>query len=172
MSGSYKWFLAQLKPNGFDRAVINLERQEIKSFMPLRHVQVRRGNRSTLKPQPLFPGYLFVNVDSESSQWRAINSTYGVSKLVSFGAQGPAPLPDQFISGLIARCDEENNLLPPDDLEIGEKVKIISGPFSDFIVTVETIPSQTRIGILFELLNQVTNATIDVDQIERIKTQD
>lgn len=172
MSGSCKWFLAQLKPNGFNRAVVNLERQEIQTFMPLRQVQVRRANRNSLQTQPLFPGYLFLNVNSASPQWRAINSTYGVSKLVSFGANGPSPLPDQFISGLMARCDEENNLLPPDDLKIGEKVKIISGPFADFIVTVETIPNQTRIGILFELLNQENRATIDIDQVEKIKTQD
>lgn len=168
MSASQKWYLVQLKPNGFDRAVVNLERQNIHSFMAHRKVLRRVGQRQTQKKQPLFPGYLFIHINPSTTQWRSINSTYGVSRIVSFGSEKPPALPDQLISGIKLRCDEEDCLLPPVDLKIGEQVKIISGPFADFVATIETMPSQTRLGLLFEFLGQKTPVQIGHENVERV----
>ena len=162
------WFLVQLKPNGFDRAVINLERQGVKTFMPLVSRRVRSGKGYIQKKLPLFPGYLFIAVDTDKVPWRSINSTYGVSKTVTFGAQAPQHLPEQFVSGLKVRCDEGNCLLPPSDLKIGEQVKIVSGPFADCVATVETMPSETRLGILFDYLGGKIPAKIDIEKIQRL----
>ena len=168
MALQYGWFLVQLKPNGFDRAVINLERQGIKTFMPLVVRRRRFGKRYVQKKQPLFPGYIFIGVDADVISWGSVNSTYGVAKVVMFGSQEPQRLPEQLISGLKVRCDQECCLLSPTDLKIGEQVKIISGPFVDYIVTIETIPSETRLGILFECLGGKTPAQISIENVERV----
>ena len=124
-----RWYLAQLKPNGFSKAVANLDRQGFQSFMPLRRKTVRhaRQMRETLKP--VFPGYLFVFFGERHNDWRKINSTMGVSKLVSFGPNLPAPIPQDLISSLRLRCDQRNILLPLDDLKAGDRVKNIIGDF-------------------------------------------
>mgnify|MGYP003877815797 CR=1 FL=1 len=54
--------------------------------------------------RPLFAGYMFVACDPETAPWRQINSTYGVSRMLSF-AQGLKPMPAALIAGLRARCD-------------------------------------------------------------------
>lgn len=168
MAQKDRWYLAQLKPNGFERAVVNLERQGIKTFMPLVSRRVRSGKYFIQKKLPLFSGYIFINVKPEIVPWRSINSTYGVSKVVAFGNQAPQYLPEQLIFGLKARCDKGNCLLPPSDLKIGEQIKIISGPFADYIATIETIASETRLGILFDCLGNKTPAEIKIGNVERL----
>lgn len=169
MSNSSQWFLAQLKPNGLERATENLSRQGIESFMPVRLVNVRHGRRSIMTKKPLFGGYLFLSVDPANPCWRAINSTYGISRLVSFGNNEPSPLPAVFIAGLRARCSDDGTLMAHDDLKVGEKVRAVSGPFADYIATIEAIPSQTRLAILFDFMGQKTRANISVDQVEKVR---
>ncbi len=163
-----KWYLVKLKPSGFERAVINFERQGVEIFMPWALRRVRSGKRYVQKKQPLFSGYIFVAIDPEVFTWRTVNSTYGVSHVVTFGSQEPPHLPEELISGLKVRCNEENFLLPPSDLKIGEKIKIIAGPFTDYIATVETLPSETRLGILFDCLGNKIPAEIGIGNVERV----
>ena len=98
----------------------------------------RKASRFVSDLKPLFPGYMFVSVNSELAPWRSINSTIGVSKLVSFEGK-PKPLPLQLISGLMLRCDASGTLLPPKTLNEGDSVEMLTGPFANFIATVDTI---------------------------------
>jgi transcriptional antiterminator RfaH len=163
-----KWYLVQLKPNGFKRAVINLERQGLVTFMPMTSKRLCSGKGYYDKTLPLFPGYIFISAGDTALQWRSINSTFGVKRAVAFGDQAPKQLPEQLVSGLKLRCDKEDYLLPPTDLKIGEQVKIISGPFADYIATVETLPSTTRLGILFDCLGWEIPAKVNVENIQRL----
>jgi len=168
MSSPVQWYLAQLKPNGFDRAVINLKRQGFEAFMPVRDMIVRRGRAKQICKRPLFPGYIFVGVDRAAPQWSVINNTLGISSLVSFGSNEPTPLPDGLMAGLMARCGDEDVLLPPDDLKIGDHIRAVSGPFADYLATIETIPNEKRLGILFEFMGQKKRAIIHINDIEKI----
>jgi transcriptional antiterminator RfaH len=169
MTSSILWFLAQLKPNGFERACVNLERQEFQTFMPVREMLIRRGRSSQKSKQPLFPGYIFVGTERVNPNWSSINSTLGVSRLVSFGKNEPTPIPEQLINGLMARCGEDFSLLSPDNLKIGDQVRAVSGPFAEYIATIETISNETRLGILFDVLGQKKRAVIQVSDIEKIE---
>ena len=75
---SANWYAAQLKANGFSKAVANLDRQGFQSFMPLRRTTVRHARqvRETLKL--IFPGYLFNRFGESHSNWRKVNATTGV----------------------------------------------------------------------------------------------
>lgn len=169
MTTSTLWFLAQLKPNGFDRASANLERQGFKAFMPVRETFIRRGRARQKSKQPLFPGYIFVGTDPLNPKWSVINNTVGISRLVSFGKNEPAALPNQLIDGLMARCDDEYDLLPADNLCIGDQVRAVSGPFADYVATIETISNETRLGILFDFMGQKTRAVIHSSHIEKVE---
>lgn len=162
------WFLTQLKPNGFGMALRNLRRQGIACFMPLqRGICSRTSHGKAARLLPLFPGYLFVGFDPLSGKWQSVNCTKGVTRLVGFGRGLPSPIPAALIEGLQARCDETGELLPIDDLVVGEKVRVISGPFANYIVEVEKLPDATRVGILFEMLGRTARATVPVKEIMR-----
>lgn len=169
MTLSTTWYLAQLKPNAFERARLNLERQGLQTFMPLREMVMRRGRGSHKSMQPIFQGYIFIGTEFGFSAWNKINNTYGITRLVTFGKNEPSHLPHQLIEGLRARCNESGNLLPTDELMVGDQVRIISGPFAEYVATIETIPKETRLEILFDILGQKKRAMIDTLNIEKVQ---
>ena len=163
-----KWFILQFKPNSHRLAERNLNRQGFESFLPLHEVTKYKYNRYVGDLRPLFPGYMFVAFDPESGPWRQIKCTIGVSKLVSFGGQ-PSPIPLDLISGLMARCNSSGKLLPLDQPNKGDVVKLLTGPFANYIAKVETIDPDQRIWVLMELMGRVTRISVDHNQLLTVK---
>lgn len=163
--GSDPWFLAQVRPNCFHIAQRNLERQGFPVFCPLLQETRRRAGRFVSVAIPLFPGYLFVGFDPSDSPWRAINSTYGVTKLVTFGLALPTPAPAGLVSGLMERCDDEGKLLPRDRLSPGDEVRVAKGPFSNFIATVESLAPQRRVWLLLDLFGRTTRIAVSASDV-------
>jgi len=162
------WYLAQLRPNGLKAAKINLERQSFKVFCPMHEVLSGVSAKARTEKRPLFSGYLFVSVAQESQPWRAINSTYGVSRLVNLDPKGPNAVPQDFMSALIDRCDSNDVLCSPLDLEVGDKVEVLQGPFSKFVSTIEFIDSDERIWLLLELLGRKTKVGLSANDVWKL----
>ena len=102
---------------------------------------------------PFFLDTCFVRANSELGPWTTINSTIGVSKLVSFNGK-PKPLPPQLISGLMLKCDASGTLLPQKSLTKGDSVELLTGPFAKFIATFEKIDQKQRIWVLMSFMGQ------------------
>ena len=96
----------------------------------------RKASRFVSDLKPLFPGYMFVSVNPELALWFKIKSTIGVSRLVSLEGK-PKPIPLQLVSGLMLRCDASGRLLPLKSLNAGDSVELLTGPFSNFIATID-----------------------------------
>lgn len=161
------WFLAQLKPNCGQIAERNLKRQGFRTFFPMEEGTVRRAGKFVDALVPLFPGYIFVALSGEAGQWRSINSTYGITRLVSFG-QEPAPVPLSIVSQLMLRCDASGKLLPPRFLKSGDQVRITSGPFADFVGRVETIAPDRRVWVLMELMGGQTRVSAKAEYLRAV----
>jgi transcriptional antiterminator RfaH len=164
---SMKWYVAQLKPNGFERAIANLRQQNFETFMPMRHKTVRHARQLKEVLRPVFPGYLFIRFGAARSDWRKINSTFGVNKLVSFEAEKPTPVPEALMQGLKQRCDARHVLKPLDDLKTGEEVKMISGAFAEFIGEIESFVASDCVRILFDFMGQKTRLDVPRGDVER-----
>ncbi|MGC6511918.1 MAG: transcription termination/antitermination protein NusG [Parvibaculales bacterium] len=162
------WYLAQLKPNGFAKAQVNLQRQKFETFMPLCRMTIRQGQKFAEHLKPVFPGYLFVRFGADRKDWRKINSTLGVARLVSFAAASPVSVPEKLMAGLMARCDKDDHLQPPNDLEIGERVKLVSGPFAGFVGEVETFIGDDRVRMLYEFMGQSSHLDVTQKDLERL----
>jgi transcriptional antiterminator RfaH len=80
--------LAQFKPKCHRIAERNLERQGFQSFLPMQEETRRVRGKFTALMRPLFPGYLFVAFDKARGGWQAVNSTYGITRLVSTAYSG------------------------------------------------------------------------------------
>ena len=79
-----KWFIAQIKPNSYELAIRNLERQGFETFVPKMEITRRQKNTFHVKKVYVFPGYIFVCFDLHDIIWSKINSTYGVSKILAY----------------------------------------------------------------------------------------
>ena len=161
------WFLAQFKPNSHQIAQRNLQRQGFQTFLPMHEETKRKSGQFTTTLRPLFAGYLFIGFDTSKGGWRRINSTYGISKLVSFGGE-PQPVPLDLISSLMQRCDDSGKLLPPHVFKAGDAVKIASGPFADFAATVEEVAPDQRVWVLLELMGRTTRTAIHPEALQEL----
>jgi len=150
---SKEWFILQFKPNSHHQATTNLNRQGFETFLPLHDTTSRKVSRFITTNKPLFPGYMFITFNRAESKWHKINNTYGVSRLVTFNAK-LKPIPTTFIDNLMMRYDLSGKLLPIKKLKKGDQVKLLKGPFANFIATVETYETDQRIWILMDLMGR------------------
>lgn len=161
------WYLAQSRPNQAHIATRNLRRQGIELFLPMqRTVQKRRG-RAVEALRPLFTSYFFVTFDPARPEWRAVNTTPGVLRLVRFGSGFPQQVPSALVIGLMMRCDEAGVLRPPEDLARGDAVRVVSGPFADFVATVEDVRPDQRVALLLDFLGRATRVVVPLDAVDR-----
>jgi len=158
------WFLAQLKPNCGPIAERNLKRQGFRTFLPLEEATRRVRGRFVLTSRALFPGYIFVSFTVSGGHWRAINATYGITRLVSFGGE-PASVPDDILMSLMDRCDASGTLLPPKRLQPGDQVTMTSGPFAEFVATIHSIAPDHRVWLLMEIMGGQTRVAVAADKL-------
>ena len=159
-----RWYLAQLKPNSARIAEENLGRQGFETFLPLEEHTRRERQRFVTATRPLFPGYIFVRLDTVTGGWQAVSSTRGITRLVRFGA-APAPVPDGMVAALKARCDAAGKLLPAAEIAAGDRVRLAAGPLAEFVATVERVAPDRRVWILMEIMGGETRVEARLDQL-------
>jgi transcriptional antiterminator RfaH len=168
MKHDLPWFVTQLRPQGLKRAIDHLQRQNFPTFVPAFEKTTIRAGVVRQARAPLFPGYLFVSFDPADPSWRAINSTRGVSRVIISTPHAPTPLPQPLMAGLMARCDENGLLKPPPSLTVGDKIRVLAGPFAEMVTTIETLPDQARIGILIILMGRAVKSSVPRSQVEKL----
>ncbi len=160
------WFIVQLKPNGFERAKKNFARQHFKTFMPMQEISISRRGRLTETIRPLFPGYLFVQISPTMPDWRAVNNTYGVSRLVSLGGGRPTEVRSDLMNALRMSCDIECRLRASENLSVGKKVRIVVGPFSQHIAEIEAVAPGERVILLMQLMGRLVRTEVEPGALE------
>jgi transcriptional antiterminator RfaH len=161
---SKEWFILQYKSNSYHLAVKNLNRQGFKTFLPLHETTSRRLSRFINTSKPLFPGYMFVRFNKAESEWHKINSTYGVSRLITFNSHLKS-IPTKFVDSLMKRYDLSGKLIPVQKLKKGDQVTVLKGPFANFIATVEKYEADQRIWILMDLMGRKTKIITPSDAL-------
>ena len=146
-----KWFIAQIKQNSYQSAIQNLERQDFETFLPKMEITERKANKFVVKNVYVFPGYLFVCFDPHNNSWIKINSTYGVSKILTFSNK-PSEISSDFILALKDRYEINSNPTRKETLKQGDFIKFFAGPFADLIAKVESVDENNRIWVLLEAM--------------------
>ena len=148
---SLQWFVVNIRPNCERKAVLNLERQGFETFLPVQIKTVRHARQYRTVCRPLFPGYLFVALDLTRHQWRSVNGTHGVVTLIMNGGE-PSRVPEGVVESLIEISSDKGVVRFDRDLVPGQKVKILTGPFADFIGTLERLDDQGRVKVLLDMM--------------------
>jgi transcriptional antiterminator RfaH len=158
------WYLAQYKPNAHGIAERNLRLQGFATFLPLQEETRRAGGRFRAVRRPLFPGYIFVAPDRDGADLGAVNSTLGVTRLVSLG-RGPTPLPEGLVAELRQACDGEDLFRAPADLAPGARVAVARGPFASLVARVGEVTPDRRVSLLFDLLEGPARLVLPLGQL-------
>ena len=154
LSGA-RWFAVNTHPRAEGRATENLRRQGFVNFYPFVTKSLRSGRRSYTGTGPLFPSYIFVQLDPGRAPWRAIESTFGVRAIVKAGGS-PAAMPGGVVDALMAMSDENGLFSFRAQLTPGDAVRFLGGPFAGLVGTLESMDGQGRIMVLLNLLGRAT----------------
>lgn len=154
------WFLVQTKANASAIARRNLERQGFAVFQPMERRTIARRGRFVDQIRPYFGGYLFVSYPTSTPPWSLVNSTYGVSRLVSFGGR-PAPVPGQIIASLQDSCDENGTISLDRSISPGDEVEIAVGAMKDFVGRVEHLAPNDRAIVLLDFMGKQTKMVVN-----------
>ena len=117
--------------------------------------------------RPIFPGYVFTHLDLRDRNH--LFSVPGVVRMLSFNGAA-APIDDEEIEAVQLCLERGANPQPHPFLEVGERVKVISGALAGLEGVVARHRNQLRIVVSIALINQAVAVEIDADMIERTET--
>jgi transcriptional antiterminator RfaH len=161
-----RWYVVQTQVNCESKAAQNLLRQGYEIYLP-RYLKRRRHARKVdFVAKPLFPRYLFVAVDMATQRWRSIQSTFGVSHLVSNGNE-PAAVPEGIVSALRAREDVTGfvKMDARPKFAPGDKVRVLAGAFMDNAGLFNGMADHDRVSILLDMLGRKVRVLLDADLV-------
>ncbi len=159
-----RWYVAETHPHAEAKARWHLERQGFATYLP-QYAKLRRHARRTDEVQaPLFPRYLFVRIDVARAAWRAIRSTFGVTRLVSQG-DAPAPVPEGVVEGIRERENERGLVVMAPRYRPGQPLRILSGAFADQVGLFECANDERRVVLLLELLGRRLRVPVPAETV-------
>jgi transcriptional antiterminator RfaH len=158
------WYLVYCKPREDERALENLERQGFQCYRPVLAIEQRRVNRKRILDRPLFPGYIFIQLDHVRDNWALIRSTRGVIHLVRFGDY-PVRVADAVIDRIRIRLSsvEAEPYLKP-----GEHVRITEGAFSQLEAIFVANDGDQRVILLLNVLQTDQALSFPLASIRKI----
>jgi transcriptional antiterminator NusG len=148
-----------------EKLVENREMQDIifEVIVPSEEYEEIRNGKKKIKERKIFPGYVIVKMIMTDESWYLVRNTRGVTGFVGPGSK-PVPLSEEEVKALGV-----SEKLPDIELEIGETVTVIEGPFENFIGTVDSINNEKRkVKVYVSMFGRETLVELDCEQIERV----
>jgi len=128
-------------------------------------IEVKEGKRRTVE-RHVFPGYVLVNMIMTEESWYVVRNTPGVTGFVGMGTQ-PTPLRPEEVSQILRRMEAEAPHVKV-SFKVGERVRIIDGPFNDFRGTVhEIFAERNKVRVNVNFFGRETPVELDFLQVEK-----
>jgi transcriptional antiterminator NusG len=128
-------------------------------------IEVKDGKRRTVE-RHIFPGYVLVNMQLTEESWYVVRNTPGVTGFVGMG-NNPTPLRPEEVSQIIKRMEADAPTVKV-TYKVGERVRIIDGPFNDFRGVVSEIDMErTKVRVNVSFFGRETPVELDFLQVEK-----
>jgi transcriptional antiterminator NusG len=128
-------------------------------------IEVKDGKRRTVE-RHIFPGYVLVNMQLTEESWYVVRNTPGVTGFVGMG-NNPTPLRPEEVSQIVKRMEAEAPTVKV-TFKVGERVRIIDGPFNDFRGVVSEIDMErTKVRVMVSFFGRETPVELDFLQVEK-----
>jgi transcriptional antiterminator NusG len=128
-------------------------------------IEVRDGKRRTIERR-VFPGYILVQMVMDEDSWYVVRNTPGVTGFVGMGNE-PTPLRPEEVSQIMRRMESEAPKIKI-AFKVGQKVRIIDGPFNDFVGTVGDVDMEKhKVRVMVSFFGRETPVELDFLQVEK-----
>ncbi len=128
-------------------------------------IEVKDGKRRTVE-RHVFPGYVLVNMVMSEESWYVVRNTPGVTGVVGMG-NAPTPLRPEEVAQILRRMEAEAPRVKV-TFRVGERVRIVDGPFNDFRGTVSEIDMErSKVRVMVNFFGRETPVELDFLQVEK-----
>lgn len=168
-----KWYVVHTYSGYENKVSANLEKmvenrgmgdQIIEVAVPTEEYVDKKNGKEVIKERKLFPGYVLVKMYITDESWYLIRNTRGVTGFVGPGSK-PVPLSESEVKALGV---QERNV-PQIDFKLKDTIKVASGPFENFMGTVENINLEKRkVKVFVSMFGRETLVELEFDQIEKM----
>lgn len=171
-----KWFIIHTY-SGHENKVAKSLKQRVQSLgfedrifdiiVPTRNtIKVSQGKKETVK-EKIFPGYVLVKMVLDDESWILVRTTQGVTAFIGAGNK-PTPISDKEVEAIQKFMDTEEPLYKT-AFTVGEAVKIIDGPFNDFLGTIDDIDeAKGKLKVLVSIFGRETPVELDFLQVKKL----
>lgn len=129
-------------------------------------IEVKDGKRRTVERR-VFPGYILVEMKMDEDSWYVVRNTPGVTGFVGMGNE-PTPLRQDEVKQIMDRMSEEVVKVKV-NFKVGQKVRIVDGPFNDFIGTVSDIDvDKAKVRVMVSFFGRETPVEVDFLEVEKV----
>lgn len=172
MSEKARWYVVHTYSGYENKVKANLEKtienRNLQDFIhdvqvPMEEQIEEKDGKRKVTMKKVFPGYVLVKMIMTDDSWYVVRNTRGVTGFVGPGSK-PVPLTDEEVNSMGIQ-----DSFVDVDLEVGESVKVISGPLKDFMATIQEINLEKRkVKALVSMFGRETLAELDFNQVEKL----
>lgn len=160
-----RWYVIQCKPRQDRRALENLQRQGYSCYHPTLKVEkLRHGRKVDVLQEALFPGYLFIQLDTIRDNWSPIRSTRGVSQIVRVRDQ-PVPVGNEIVESIQRRLEGRELRIPC--FRPGDRVLITEGCFAQLEAIFVANDGAERVTLLLSILHREQALSFPVSGVRK-----
>lgn len=171
-----RWYIVHTVTGHENKVKVNLEKRIeymnmgdkiFRIEVPQKTVTQMRGGKKQEREEKIFPGYVLVEMIMDEDSWYVVRHTSGVTKFVG-SAKRPIPARDSEIKKIINRSTSQSQKIEL-DVKAGDKVRITSGPFADFIADIiEVYPDKSKLRANVSIFGRETPVELEYKQINKI----
>ena len=171
-----RWYIVHTYSGHENKVKVNLEKRiEFMNMgdkifrveVPEKTVSKVKDGKRIDKDERLFPGYVLVEMIMDDDSWYVVRHTPGVTKFVG-AERKPIPAKDSEIKKILRRAQTKVAKVEI-DINIGDKVRIISGPFADFVGDVtEVYPDKEKLRANVSIFGRDTPVELEYKQIQKV----
>src|SRR5574344_162344 len=146
---------------------MNMGEKIFRVEVPQKTVTQIKGGKKQEREEKIFPGYVLVEMIMDDDSWYVVRHTAGVTKFVG-SAKKPVPAKDSEIKKIIHRSQAQTQKIQL-DVKAGDKVRIISGPFADFVGDItEVYPDKAKLRANVSIFGRETPVELEYKQIQKL----
>ncbi|MBI1292727.1 transcription termination/antitermination protein NusG [bacterium] len=131
-------------------------------------VEIKDGKRKE-SSRNFMPGYVFIRMEKNEELFKTIQEINGVSQFVGATPDKPSPLSDQEVRNILGLIEDKKDKPKPEiKFRVGDQVKVIEGPFANFIGTVEQIDhDRARLRVSVSIFGRATPVDLAVLEVDK-----
>ncbi len=150
---------------------MGLENKIFKIQIPTEVVtEIKEGGKRVESEKKVLPGYVLVRMELDPQSWAVVRNTPGVTGFV--GSQGnPEPLTRDEYNKIMGVSKAKPGVAnkATTSIEVGQTVKVVSGPFDDFDGTVaEVMPESGKVRVMVSIFGRETPVELSFDQVAKV----